>query len=279
MKVSNRRWGGLAAILGLFLFVGCSPDITETEFYSRHPEEEPAVETGPQLVGESIVGGVAISLFRTGLVQSGRNTLLVQVNNVSGGNAMPDIPIAVTASTQIDGVTYPAPSVSEPGNSDGDGFLEQSVLFLQAQGEEFPWFVHVTATVGSETLSATFEVDVADAIRVQKFASDAGDDLYVAWLEPVEPRTGDSPVEFAIYRDSGSSFQPVDGMSIDLYPYMDMGGGDGHSTPYTAPEAISNGRYRGRINFIMAGGWDLTVFVRLGDTPSNEIIYKGFVVK
>ncbi len=62
---------------------------------------------------------------------------------------------------------------------------------------------------------------------------------------------------------------------LDLYPYMDMGAGEGHSTPFLAPTHVGDGHYRGEVNFIMSGGWDMTVRMSGGE----EVIFKGFTVR
>ena len=59
----------------------------------------------------------------------------------------------------------------------------------------------------------------------------------------------------------------VDGATVELYPYMDMGGGDGHSTPHSGPEALDGGRYGWDVNFIMSGGWEMTVTL----SPPGEV--------
>ncbi|NND69985.1 MAG: hypothetical protein HKN43_00240, partial [Rhodothermales bacterium] len=73
-------------------------------------------------------------------------------------------------------------------------------------------------------------------------------------------------------------FIPVTDAQIDLYPYMDMGAGEGHSTPFEKPVHIGDGEYRGMVNFIMAGGWDMTVYVQRPLSAPDTVLFQGFIV-
>ena len=57
-----------------------------------------------------------------------------------------------------------------------------------------------------------------------------------------------------------------------------MGADQGHSTPYEAPVHTSNGRYKGSVNFIMSGGWDMTVFIQHTDMARDTVKFNGFIV-
>ena len=153
---------------------------------------------------------------------------------------------------------------------------EAGVIYaVPPPGENGSWYLEVEGSTSSGPLSVRTPVTVSEDIWVRPAATS---DLIVAWVAPTTPMTGNDTFEVAIYRNENGSFVPVTDASLDLYPYMDMGGGEGHSTPYTAPVHAGNGLYRGDVNFIMSGGWDMTVIVTK-DGQTEEIVFAGFTVE
>ena len=79
--------------------------------------------------------------------------------------------------------------------------------------------------------------------------------------------------EFIIDTDVHLDLQMLE----DLYPYMDMGGGDGHSTPYDDFTA-EDGRYRWMVDFIMSGGWEMTVTLTPPGESQQTFRFVGYTV-
>lgn len=266
-------------LIGLvFWSTGCSPEISETDFYSRHP----AVDAGggePVLLGEEVVGEYLISLQAAESAHAGSNPVLVTVTDGEGVGVR-DATVVVTAATEMNHRIYALPAIDTAARTNEEGQAEQEILLIhQSTGDQL---FDVTVTVeDDQTVSrATFNLLSSDTLWVQRvIVGNGADSLYLAWLGTEDIRTGDDSLEFALYRDNGLEFETVNDATFDLYPYMDMGGGDGHSTPYDPPQLVADGRYRGRINFIMSGGWDLTVYLKDGELPATEVLFSGFTVK
>jgi hypothetical protein len=89
---------------------------------------------------------------------------------------------------------------------------------------------------------------------------------------------GNNTFEVAVHRWTGADFVPVSDATASLSPYMDMGGGDGHSTPFTPPQALGGGRYRASVDFIMSGGWEMTVGLARPGAPAATVRFLGFTV-
>ena len=249
------------AVLALLFASGCAPDITETDFYSMHPD--PDEQQGSQVVlVDHSENGTRLTLVADDALGWGFNTFRVEA--ADGWQSFAPMlvyetaterwssPIAATV-TDDAGVMYAVPPAA------GDG----------------QWFLEVNGQTTQGPVSIRTEVSVQEAIWVQP---DTGQDLVVAWVAPTTPKTGTDVIELALYRPDAAGFLPVTDASLDLYPYMDMGGGEGHSTPYSAPVHTGGGRYVGEINFIMSGGWDLTVHITL-DGHTEDILFHGFTVE
>jgi len=244
------------------VLTGCAPDITETDFFSRHPED---IQTGPSEVVllDHQQNGVQIKLTAGKTLHWGPNTVQVE----SSGNPT-NIRISAYLDTGTDLISSPIP-YSEYDNN--------PLIFVTApDGVEGTWMLELEYTTGAGSFVVRQPISVEEGIWVQHVEDSP---LYVSWISPVSPVAGTEQLEFAIHRFDGRAFLPVPDAILDLYPYMDMGAGDGHSAPYEAPVHTGGGRYVGSVNFIMSGGWDLTVKIGSNPTSAQSVIFKGFTVR
>lgn len=264
-------------IVTLLLAAGCAPDIAETDFFSRHPDEPLGGEADIVELGSATVDGVEVRLLSESELTTGPNTILVEA--IDAGT--PVRSGSVTAVARWIGVDrelvppFGRASVDTPNDADQ---FELLVHLLQPVGDAGNWVLDLTMEFGSGTSSERFEIDVAPDIWVQFVDAPEGlQDYYLSWIHPVRPETGEAPFELAMHRLTESGFEPLTGASLNLYPYMDMGGGEGHSTPFEAPVHVGDGVYTGTVNFIMAGGWDMTVYVQ-SESTNDTIVFRGFTV-
>jgi hypothetical protein len=70
------------------------------------------------------------------------------------------------------------------------------------------------------------------------------------------------------------NFPPVSDAEFLVYPYMDMGGGSGHSTDFTNPVATGNGMYEGDINYSMSGVWTTSVELTVNGEILPEVVFE-----
>ncbi|MEZ4703418.1 MAG: FixH family protein [Rhodothermales bacterium] len=278
MKVFHSLISGL--LLGTLVLGGCAPDITETDFFSRHPDPSEAQEDDlPRLLGQQTLEGWDLALLSRGEIHAGYNHLLVRLNRSGTDEHATSARLQLIPTREEDGSTIAAPVESPlPVEADDSGYFSVPVLFLQPKGPTFTWQVAVVAQMGSETRTGRFDVPVVDSLWLQEVVSPGQFPYYVAWVQPGRPKTGEDTIAFDLFARTEDGFAPIDDASVDLYPYMDMGGGDGHSTPYAAPAHTAKGRYEGRINFIMSGGWDMTVFVDRPGEARDTVLFPRFIV-
>ena len=98
----------------------------------------------------------------------------------------------------------------------------------------------------------------------------------VTWEEPEAPVAGRNTVRLRVF--DRATRAPIDAATLNVYPYMDMGGGEGHSTPFRTPVALGGGRFDVEIDFVMSGRWDLTVYVNPGSGPAETTVLRGYYV-
>lgn len=247
----------------LLLLAGCAPDITETDFFSRHPDPNEMKGSELTLIDHT-QDGTRLLLVSEGNLGWGFNA--ISIREAVGWTSI-DPSLVYESATQ----TWRAPIESSIESSDdGDTAF---VYAMPPPVESGQWYLVVEGATSAGSLALRVPVDVDEDIWMRP-----SDDLVVAWLAPLTPRTGIDTFDIGLYRLSGNAYQPVTNATLDLYPYMDMGGGEGHSTPFTTPTHIGSGTYRGMVNFIMSGGWDMTVHITLaGET--RDVLFHGFTVE
>lgn len=253
------RWLSPGLLL-LLLLAGCAPDITETDFYRMHPSPDEGAGAEVVLLDDA-AGSGRLTIVSEAPLGWGFNA--IRLAQMDGWRTVDPELVFETATRR-----WTSPVRSALDGSDG------VVYAFPVPGSEGDWFLEVTGETDAGNRTVRAPVAVAEDIWIRPF----GHDLVVAWVLPTTPRTGTDIMELALYRITSTGFEPVTDASLDLYPYMDMGGGEGHSTPYEAPVHVGGGQYRGMVNFIMSGGWDMTVKVtRAGQT--HDVLFHAFTVE
>ncbi len=265
----------VASCLLLIAGAGCAPDITETDFYSLHPEQlDPQAE--PVELAALSEQGLQFRALARDWLHYGSNTVWIEVSldrrPVSEGR------LTVTPGwiTEARSLVFPL-ARSATVATDVEGRFEGQPFFLQPVDEEGSWTVAIDYDVLGRQGKLAFPVDVEPELWVQHVEGQEA--YYVSWLSPASPATGRDELELALHCLTDEGFASIEDAAIELYPYMDMGSGDGHSTPYEAPQHVGDGLYRGTVNFIMSGGWDMTVFVQRPGAEADTVIFRGFTVR
>jgi len=262
--LTKRLSSSLAAllVLGILLMpTGCAPDITETDFYKMHPQPGDTVADNIVLL-DHVEAGTQLTLVAEEPLGWGFNQF--RVESAEGWQSFSPMLVFETA-TAVWRSPIEAQLTSDAG-----------VMYaVRPPNEDGQWFLEVEGATDAGPISVRTPVEVDEDIWVQP---DEAQGLLIVWVVPTTPKTGNDSFEVALYRYMSGRFEAVTDASLDLYPYMDMGGGEGHSTPYSPPVHIGNGHYRGDVNFIMSGGWDMTVIVTL-DGTRRDITFAGFTVE
>jgi hypothetical protein len=268
------------AYLWFVALAGCLPDgLTEYDFDTlRPPRPEPEADRVFERVGEAEAGTLRVVLYAEGGPHVGYTRLRVGVTDRAGA---PVRQARVSVAAEVArGAGWAAAPVEGPETTTADAegyFSAAAFLFPEAAGRPARLRVGVEAD-GHAAASATFEVAVAaDPLGVRVVAAD-GAVYHAAWVQPQRAVVGENAFEARLFQEAPGGFAPLGGAEVQLYPYMDMGGGEGHSTPFEPPFETEAGRWRSRINFIMAGGWELSLYVRRAGLARDTVRFAPFVV-
>ncbi len=248
---------------------GCAPSITDTDFFREHPADPEDTSVALAVIRD---GRLSINLMAPDSLRMGASILWVEA-------AVDGVPVSDGDFRVLSKWAAGARTVSSPlgavklVRTDRPGRFEGAPLFIAPHGKEGDWQLEITYAAGGESGEAVLPVEIQSSIWVQY-----ADGYYVSWVRPVHPVTGLDVIEFALHRLVDEQFLPLEDARIDLFPWMNMGAGQGHSTPYEAPVHVHHGRYRGSVNFIMSGGWEMTVFIQRAGAVQDTVYFKGFTV-
>lgn len=239
-------------LIPLLVLAGCVPDgLTDFDFRDLQPDPPADELTGEVAVGTVEAGGLTLALTA---MRGGPHLGYVRLGLAveRGGLPVPDARVALAAtpaSGPAAGVALPVEALTL-----GDGVFRGAAFLLTPDTTARQFTITATVEAGGSTAEATFPIEARNDLWMQP----AGDVL-VSWVDPLRPVVGENRYVVAAHRWTGSAFEAVDGAEATLAPYMDMGGGDGHSTPHGEVAALGGGRYAWDVDFIMSGGWEMTV--------------------
>ncbi len=251
-------------LIWLLSLAACAPDITDTGFFQRHPDGNELSDR--VALGTVDIAGQTVALSAAGPLTEGWNTILVE----------PGVPSLSLQPVWTDGERtvrspFPAPVAVET-----DEGLTFDVLFLAPPDDSGQWELALGSAGAAAGPVVSLPVDVNPGWQVVRLA----DPTYsLTWYAPRQPATGNDRLELFLHRFDGTRFEGVSNASLALDPYMDMGGGEGHSTPYTDPVDAGDGWYTASINFIMSGEWDVRVQVSAPGQPTESVQFADFNVR
>ena len=260
----------LILLLGL---AACVPDnLTDFDFKGLQPPPPADEPTGDVVVGTASDGGLEVTLTAArGGPHLGYVRLGLEVRD--GGAAVPGARIGLEAQATAGPAAGVALPVEPPGAAGDDGVYRAAAFLLSPDTTARRFAVRAVVQANGKTAEVAFPVEARRALWMQPDG-----DLLVSWVDPLRPVVGVNRYVVAVHRWTGAAFEPVDGATADLEPYMDMGGGDGHSTPYDGFEALGGGRYGWDVDFIMSGGWEMGVAVTPPGGLEARVEFVGYTV-
>lgn len=244
-------------LLSIFIFVGCIPEgITDFDFKALQPEGStiPTAEWVEYRLNASAQNDQVIRVM--GGIQWGANIT----------QALPeDFINTYEASIEIiEGVHFFRD-------------VDASTFFLLPEPSKWQEDTLNTGMLRFGLYDLALEKSIKDTLWMQPFESQ-NEQYALVWEKPIPSMVGEQALQYRLFRWGGQHYEVYPDAQMDIYPYMDMGGGDGHSTPFRKPEAIGNGRYSGTINYIMSGGWECTVDVAFNNSTKVSILFSPFYV-
>lgn len=188
--------------------------------------------------------GITVSLFATKALEVGTNTLYWQVTE--GNNEVAIASFSITPMMDMGTMEHSTPHTDPVVLQEDEHYYTNSATFIMPSGDMGSWEIAFEIETQQGTaITGTMPVEIASSWKLTS-VKDSEDNIYfISWVEPETPVTGNNTLQFMLFtRETMMNFPAVSDASIEIYPYMDMGGGSGHSTEFTNPVAKGDGFIR-----------------------------------
>ncbi len=238
----------------------------------------PDPEPDAILINSEIVDGFTVDLFSETSLITGENTLYWRITqddeavDIQTFEIMPMMDMGMMQHSTP--YTQPVESLEYPG------YFVSEAAFIMPSGEMGDWDISFDIQTQNNTqISGNINIDVESSWHLTGINSTSGDRYFISWKTPKEPVSGSNDISFMLYkRETMMSFPKVMDAQIEIYPYMDMGSGQGHSTAFENPSMTEDGVYKGNITYNMSGVWTTSVTITTSDDESlPEVVFEYHV--
>ncbi len=248
------------AVLLLFTAMACSSN-----------NSDPKLEL--ILINSVTADGHTVLLEAAEPLATGGNTLYWKVQK--DGKDVEIESMTIHPMMEMTEMSHATPFRNPKMDKEDTSYFSNLAIFIMPSGDMGSWDISFEIeTKNQQIISGTMPVEVADSWRQTSVRNSNGDVYFITWLAPYQPINGNNSFQIMLHtRENMASFPPVSDAELIVYPFMDMGGGHGHSTDFNTPEAAGDGLYKGSINYSMSGDWTTSVqIIAEGDTL-HEVVF------
>ena len=265
-----QRWAGTLTALAIFTLFATSCDLNNSS------EPDPQLDLIP--VESVTVDGYTVSLEADSQLETGANLIYWKVER--DGDLITPQSISINPMMDMGDMMHSTPYEQPEVAPEDTRYFSNLAVFIMAGGQMGSWTINFDITLANnETISGTLPVEVESSWRLTSVRDENDNIYFITWLEPEKPVSGNNDLRFMVHtRESMMNFPPVTDAGLDIYPYMDMGGGSGHSTDFNAPEASGSGYYDGSINYSMSGTWTTSVTLTVEGETLPDVMFEYSVM-
>lgn len=250
--------------MAVLLFAAVSCDTTNNS--------NPKLDLIP--INSVTIDGYTVSLEANNKLETGANDLYWKVEQDGDMVAIQSITIEpmMDMGQMMHSTPYDQPTAAE----EDDRYFKNMAVFIMPGGEMGSWFINFEITTqNDEVISGEMPIEVASSWKLTSVQDSNNNIYFITWYAPQEPVVGNNELTYLVHtRESMMNFPAVEDIELEIYPYMDMGGGSGHSTDFTAPVAMGDGFYEGDINYSMSGTWTTSVELIVENDTLPEVVFE-----
>lgn len=263
-----QQWAGFLIVLMTLAILTTSCNVNDSS--------EPQLDLIPL---ESVtVDGYTVSLESNDELETGANLLFWKVE-LAGDLITPES-ISINPMMDMGEMMHSTPFDQPEAAPEDDRYFKNIAVFIMSSSSMGSWSVGFEITLpNDEVLIGDMPVEINSSWRLTSVQNEDGKPYYISWMHPRTPITGANDLHFLVHtRESIMNFPVAENVEMEIYPYMDMGGGSGHSTDFTPPEATGNGHFEGDINYSMSGTWTTSVTLTVDGETLPEAIFEYSVL-
>lgn len=227
-----------------------------------------------QINSVEVEGGFTVNLESDRVLETGSNILYWKVTK--NGKRVDLNSIFINPMMDMGTMMHSTPLEQPIENPIDTDYFSNLAIFIMPSGEMGSWNISFEIeTKTGEFITGNMPITVESSWRLTSVRDTNNKVYFITWFTPEDPVMGNNTLQYLVHtRENMMSFPSVDDVTLKIYPYMDMGGGQGHSTDFTAPEAKGNGLYEGTINYSMSGMWTTSVQIIAGNDTLPEATFE-----
>lgn len=262
----------LAALI--LLSSSCKKKETKTD----EPSTSESGNTTMTLVklGESyIIGADAKAVvYGTKEAEVGYNELYVALYDSSDGSRLSRGHFDLEPMMDMGSMQHSCPVKNTEDTVTTEGYFKTEVMFTMS-GSADQWSLNLTfhnhknEKFGRGKMALAVKLATSVKFRSTLLAQENNAALYMALVNPTKAVVGINDFEVVVYKKiNGMEYVPVDDYSIVIEPTMPS---MGHGSPNNVnPVIISDGHYKGKVNFTMSGLWQIKLKISKGGVLLSE---------
>ncbi|HEU4574547.1 MAG TPA: FixH family protein [Chitinophagaceae bacterium] len=241
-------------------------------------EPDPAAGLIKQSEGYAIGAATKVEIYtESGSITTGYNKFYIALYDSVSGIRIDRAALQLTPMMDMGTMQHSAPFENPTSENASNHLFACSVVFIMPSGSGQNWTLSIQVSNLSTNKNGTLTVPVTVTEPAHKtmnsFTSAAnGGKYFISLVQPAKPKVGINDFEVVVYKKiSMMNFPPDSSMSITLYPEMPT---MGHSSPNNVdPVHISQGHYKGNVNFTMTGLWRLHLRFMAGESVADTTQY------
>ena len=215
-------------------------------------------------VAESVLQGTPVKLQLYAEYDSlfvGYNPLYITLIDTSAKQNISNASISLLPVMDMITMKHSCPT-EQPVYTGVDKWYQGAVAFIMATDGMMGWTITITTNYNGNSFTNVIPIVVKNTSTSIKLISKIADQNavphFIVLVHPQKPeqKVGLNDLEVAVFKKSTMmSFPAVDNMALSFIPTMPS---MGHSSPNNVnPVFVSNGHYKGKVNFSMTGDWRL----------------------
>ena len=244
----------------------------------KDTDSTPDLEVIP--INSVTADGVTVSLFAEKEIETGANDLYWKVEE--NGNSVDIKSFSITPLMEMATMTHSTPYKNPVLFKENENYYHNMAVFIMPSGEMGTWAIPFEIeTMTGKIIAGEVPIEVNSSWKLTSVrdANNNNKVYFITWLAPQKPVSGNNDLMFMVHtRETMMSFPAVSDAELIVYPYMDMGGGQGHSTDFTTPVAMGDGMYEGDINYSMSGVWTTSVRLVMANDTLPEVVFEYSVL-
>ncbi|MCC7533354.1 MAG: FixH family protein [Bacteroidia bacterium] len=227
-------------------------------------------------VGEAYLIGTSIKavVYTDGQILSRYTNLYTALYDSATNTRVTEGVLTITPMMDMGTMKHSAPSENTTENASADKFWHSQVVFsMPGEWDLNIYFEKASAgIIGNGSFKFQVTAPTLPLVKSIQLSGADSSKILIALLSPSNPKLGMNDLEITVHKkQSAMLFPPAENYTIEINPQMPS---MGHGSPRNEnPIHISNGHYKGKVNFTMSGLWRVYLTIKKDGTVVNNNEY------